>query len=209
MPYLIVLVLSWLAGSFPSAYLAGRIAGGIDIRTEGSGNLGATNVFRVFGWKAGLPVILVDAFKGAASVLWISHLGGHAPWFRIVAAAGAMLGHAFPPWLGFRGGKSVATGAGAIAALAPQAALACLFVFILTAGITGLVSLGSILAAVVLFPSYLITTPLAGKAVEWPVAAFSGAAALLVILLHRKNLSRLLRGEEKRLWKRSPSHHEE
>jgi glycerol-3-phosphate acyltransferase PlsY len=198
--YILVLALSWLAGSFPSAWLAGKLVKGIDIRTVGSGNAGATNVLRVLGWRAALPVLLLDAFKGVAAVLWISGLGGDTSAFRMVAAAGALLGHAFPPWLGFRGGKAVATGAGALCALLPQVLLPCLAVFVLGAGLSGLVSLGSILAALALVPTYLLVTPLLGLRVEWPLAVFAGAATLLVVFLHRKNLARMLRGEEKRLW---------
>jgi glycerol-3-phosphate acyltransferase PlsY len=217
---LVVAVLCYLAGSFPSAWIAGRILLGEDIRRLGSGNAGATNVLRLLGWKAALPVLAVDAFKGAAAVLFLAPLGlalaaalqvpsgaaflgigtASVPLVcRLAAAGAALLGHAFPVFIGFRGGKGAATGAGALGALAPVVVPPCVLVFVLVVLFTRYVSLGTILAALAVVPAYVFLAPLVGGRVEPVLAVFLGAAALAVILLHRGNIRRLLRGEEKRL----------
>jgi glycerol-3-phosphate acyltransferase PlsY len=200
MAYALVFALSYLAGSFPSAWLAGRLAGVKDIRKEGSGNAGATNALRVLGWGYALAVLIVDAFKGAASVLFIAGLagGGRTALAPVLAATGALLGHAFPIFLGFRGGKGVATGAGALVAMAPPILLPCLSIFLVTAFSTGYISLASMAAALAILPAYLILVPAWGGGTDPVLAAFMGGASLLVILLHRRNIGRLLAGTEER-----------
>lgn len=198
MAYVLVFVLSYIAGSFPSAWLAGRLAGVKDIRKEGSGNAGATNALRVLGWGYALPVLIVDAFKGAASVLFIAGLAGGDQTAPVLAASGALLGHGFPLFLGFRGGKGVATGAGALVAMAPPILLPCLSIFLVVVLATGYVSLASMAAALAILPAYLILVPAWGGATDPGLAAFMGAASLLVIFLHRRNIGRLLAGTEGR-----------
>lgn len=198
---ILVLFLSYIAGSFPSAWLAGRLAGIGDIRKAGSGNPGATNTLRVLGWRYALPVLVLDAFKGAAAVLFVSRLAepdlGTAG--RILGASGAILGHSFPVFLGFRGGKGVATGAGALVALAPPILGPCLLLFVALVTTTGYVSLASIAAALAILPSYLLLVPWLGGDSDAATAVFLGLASALVILLHRKNIRRLLAGTESRL----------
>ncbi len=203
--FLILAVLSYLAGSIPTAYLAGRFRG-IDIRKAGSGNSGATNALRVLGLRAAIPVLLFDAGKGALSVLVL------APWImsyatnlasealltgRLVAGAAVMLGHIFPVWLGFKGGKGVATGAAVIVALAPWAALTSLITFIVTATITRLVSLASLTAVIVLPFAYVLCYRDAAFSAQ--TLEFCLISALLVVAMHRKNIGRLLRGSEPRI----------
>ncbi len=198
-----MLFLCYLAGSFPSAWLAGKLAGKGDIRAAGSGNPGATNTLRVLGWGYAIPVLVLDTFKGLASVLFIASLAGPELGIaaRILGASGALLGHAFPVFLGFRGGKGVATGAGALVALAPPILGPCLLLFAGLMVTTGLVSLASIAAALAILPSYLLLVPALGARTDPATAAFMGLASALVILLHRRNIARLLSGTESRFEK--------
>ena len=197
----LVIVLSFLAGSVPGAYLAGR-AVGVDIRRRGSGNVGATNALRVLGpWPAAFA-LAVDVGKGLLAVLLLSRIGdpaGGAPdgLARIAAGAACMAGHVFPPWLRFKGGKGVATGAAVVAALAPLAAAACLAVFIVVALLWRYVSLASVCAALVLPAAYLALYR--GPAFDPAYAWFFAAAAALVVVAHRKNIRRLLDGTEPRI----------
>jgi len=198
-----VLIGSYLLGSIPFGYLAGRIAG-IDIRKRGSGNVGATNVIRTLGKGYGYPVFAADFLKGFGAVkmsmLIVTRL--HPEWnssemFGIVAAIFSVLGHSFPVWLHFKGGKGVATSAGALFGLAPVAALAGAAVWILTFFVTRYVSVASIAAAAALPIIILITTWLghtAGKSLFYS----SVCLAAVVIWRHRSNFSRLLRGTEAR-----------
>src|SRR5215469_12904065 len=157
MTTLVVLVIgSYVLGSIPFGYLAGRL-GGIDIRQAGSGNLGATNVVRVLGKRYGYPVFALDVLKGfgAVKMSMLMAPGKPADWnspemFGILAAMSSVLGHLYPPWLKFKGGKGVATSAGALLALTPIAAVICAVVWIIVFGITRYVSLASVTAAVVL-----------------------------------------------------------
>lgn len=201
MALVLVLFLSYLAGSFPSALLAGKLAGKGDIRALGSGNPGATNALRVLGWRYALPVLVLDAFKGVASVIFIASLAGPdlGVAARILGASGALLGHAFSAFLGFRGGKGVATGAGALAALAPPILGPCLLLFMGLVATTGYVSLASIAAALAILPSYLLLVPALGGRTDPATAVFMGLASALVVLLHRRNILRLLAGTESRL----------
>jgi len=198
-----VVIGSYLLGSIPFGYLAGRIAG-IDIRKRGSGNVGATNVIRTLGKGYGYPVFAADFLKGFGAVkmsmLIVARL--HPEWnssemFGIVAAIFSVLGHSFPVWLHFKGGKGVATSAGALFGLAPVAALAGAAVWILTFFVTRYVSVASIAAAAALPIIILITTWLghtAGKSLFYS----SVCLAAVVIWRHRSNFSRLLRGTEAR-----------
>ncbi len=183
-------------GSIPFAWLLHRVATGRDLRAEGSGNPGATNVERLdgIGWGAG--ALALDAGKGAFSVLaaeWLFGAGAGLP-----AAAGAVAGHVFTPWLRGRGGKGVATAAGAYAVLAPAATAAALVVFALVLAVTRLVSLGSVVGAAAL-PVAVWSLGPGGPAV---VAAV--AIAILVAWRHRGNFARMRAGTEPRLRRRAP-----
>jgi acyl phosphate:glycerol-3-phosphate acyltransferase len=199
----VVVIGSYLLGSIPFGYLAGRIAG-IDIRKCGSGNVGATNVIRTLGKSYGYPVFVADFLKGFGAVkmslLIVTRV--QSEWnspemFGILAAISSVVGHSFPVWLRFKGGKGVATSAGALFALAPVAALVGAAIWILTFWLTRYVSVASIAAAAALPFIILITTWLSehgGKSLFYS----SVCLAVVVIWRHRSNLSRLLRGTEPR-----------
>jgi glycerol-3-phosphate acyltransferase PlsY len=198
-----VVIGSYLLGSIPFGYLAGRIAG-IDIRKCGSGNIGATNVMRTLGKRYGYPVFVADFLKGFSAVKLSILIAMRAlpEWnspemFGILAAIFSVLGHSFPVWLHFKGGKGVATSAGALFGLAPVAALVGAAIWILTFWLTRYVSVASIAAAAALPLIILITTWLsqtAGKS----LFCSSVCLAAVVIWRHRSNLSRLMRGTEPR-----------
>ncbi len=183
----------YLLGSLSFAVLLVRRKTGRDIRTEGSGNAGATNVLRAHGKGLALSVAALDIAKGAAAVLLVRMVTAEP---RYAAAAGfaAILGHVFPLYYGFRGGKGVATAVGAFLVLAPVATLICVGLFVAVVAITRYVSLGSIIA-MVLIP------PIAGGIFHapGPVVAAAAGTAILVILKHRENLKRLVSGTEPKL----------
>jgi glycerol-3-phosphate acyltransferase PlsY len=192
----LLVVGAYLAGSFPSAWLAGR-ALGVDLRQEGSGNLGATNVFRVLGARAAAPVVVIDVAKGyvpaAFFPLWDAT--GDAR-LALVYGLAAIAGHVWPVWTRFRGGKGVATGAGVLAALAPLAALVGLLVWAGVVSLTRIVSVGSLVAA--------LSTPVVAAVADEPASTvlFCGGVAVFVVWTHRSNLGRLARGEEHRFGRR-------
>jgi glycerol-3-phosphate acyltransferase PlsY len=196
-------LLSYLLGSIPAGYLAGRIAG-IDIRKAGSGNIGATNVTRILGRHYGYPVFVVDFAKGALAVCLSVLLGRHiegkptsAEMFGIVGAVCCVLGHMFPVWLGFKGGKGVATSAGALFGLIPLAAAIGVAVWVITFEVTRYVSIASIASAMVL-PWTVLGLRYAKHGDGMALFYFTIFLAAVVILRHRSNLSRLLRGTEPR-----------
>ena len=198
-------VLAYLVGSIPFGYLIG-LARGVDIRTVGSGNIGATNVFRTLGRGPGVLTFALDVAKGVAAVavvpqgVWSCAGAGPPPLGALVACSAAvMLGHAFPLFLGFRGGKGVATGLGLAIGLAPHSALLGLAVWIAVFGATRYVSVGSVCAAAVVAvaPWWLDRPPEGGAGWNAVCAAISILAAL-VVLKHRSNLARLARGTENR-----------
>ncbi len=200
----IAVVLAYLAGSVPSAVWAGKIFHGIDVREHGSGNAGATNTVRVLGWKTGIPVLLFDLFKGWLAAMLPRFLDA-APEgsetlmvLQIVCGLAAILGHVFPVFAGFRGGKGVATTFGVLLALHPLLTLTCAGIFLLVLLISGYVSLSS-MTAVAMFPILLLT--LFRTPSVWLIA-FSVFVAVAVIITHTKNIKRLLKGEEKRFIRR-------
>jgi glycerol-3-phosphate acyltransferase PlsY len=187
---------AYLAGSVPFAFLFARSKGHRDLRLAGSGNVGATNAFRVAGSGAGLLTVLFDVAKGAVVVVAARRLGADQ---SICASAGvaAVAGHIYPVWLGFRGGKGVATTCGAFAVLAPPAMLLAAVVFAVVAGLSRTVSLGSMVAAVCLGPfAFVVSMP-----VSIVRAAF--VAGCLVLFNHRSNLMRLAGGTERHLGNRA------
>lgn len=186
----VAVVAAYLLGSIPFAYLAGRMKG-VDIRTVGSKNVGATNVFRTLGRGIGLAVMALDIAKGLVAVLLAK--GITDPYWDIAAAAAAILGHVFPVWLRFTGGKGVATAGGTILALTPIPALIVLVIWFVVVALTRYVSLGSILAAVA-FPPLLLAFR-----EPWPLVAFGTVAAAVVVWRHRANIQRLRAGNELRL----------
>jgi glycerol-3-phosphate acyltransferase PlsY len=192
----LVLTGAYLLGSIPFSFLVARHWGVADVRQVGSGNVGATNVMRSVGWLPGLLALVLDASKGAIAAVIAERLGG-AVFLAPLAAVAAVVGHLFPVWLGFRGGKGVATGAGAFVPIEPLAVLGALVVFGLVAGASRYVSLGSVCGALALAALLF--------ALEGPgVTAAAGlVVALLVIAKHHENLARLLRGDERRMGSRA------
>jgi acyl phosphate:glycerol-3-phosphate acyltransferase len=204
--WLIVLAfcaLGYLFGSFPAGYLAGRLAG-VDVRTVGSGNIGATNVLRVLGKRWGYLVFFLDAFKGFAAVrltfFFLKHLPTaqpYAEYLGILTAVMCIVGHTFPIWLRFKGGKGVATSAGALFGLMPFAVPVIVLIWIIVFETTRYVSVASIAAAVslpIVVGFFLRWKFLEGSALFY----FSLLIALLVLWRHRSNFSRLLNGTEQR-----------
>jgi glycerol-3-phosphate acyltransferase PlsY len=197
----VAVVLSYVVGSIPAAYLAGK-SRGIDLRRYGSGNLGATNVVRTLGWKVGLFVFAFDVAKGALPVLALPQWTAGSLSREIVAilcGVAAILGHFRPVFLKFgKGGKGVATATGVFFALAPLPTLAGLAVFGLVVLASGYVSLGSLIAAVVL-PALLLVT----EGARSPVFQVSVVLAVFVFWTHRANIGRLRRGEEYRFGRKA------
>jgi acyl phosphate:glycerol-3-phosphate acyltransferase len=200
--FVAVVVGSYLLGSIPFGYLISRI-GGIDIRQAGSCNIGATNVVRVLGKKYGYPVFVLDFLKGFGAVKLALLMAMRAPadWnspevFGIIAAVGSVVGHSYPPWLRFKGGKGVATSAGALFALTIAGGLIALATWVAVFSLTRYVSVASVTAALVL--------PFAMLLLSWrsqsakTIFYFSVCAAGFVIWRHRSNLSRLMQGTEPR-----------
>ncbi len=192
------LVLSFLAGSIPWGWLVARRRG-VDLRQVGSGNVGATNVVRALGVRWGLGVLVLDMLKGFLPVLAVRLLAPDPPVWGGWAAASAVAGHVFSPWLRFRGGKGVATAVGAFSALAPWATLMALGVFLIVFGLTLTVSVASLSAALAFGLVYKTLFD-----VPWPVFAPAGLVVLLVWVRHKDNLRRILRGQEPRLRWGSP-----
>ena len=197
---LFTLMLGYLLGSLPSGFLAGKWCKGIDLRTIGSGSTGATNVLRNVGKGPALVVFLVDVAKGAAAVLIASALTQNNPlndWIQVLAGLTALAGHIWPVWLGFKGGKAVATGLGLFLGLAWPVGLACFGMFMAVFSLSRIVSLASVVAA--------LSLPLL-------MAAGSGGNANLVVALmamglvlwrHRSNIQRLLNGTEPKVGEKS------
>ena len=194
---------SYLLGSIPFGYLAGRLAG-IDIRQAGSGNVGATNVVRVLGKRYGYPVFALDVLKGfgAVKISMLIAPGRPPEWnapeiFGILAAMSSVLGHLYPLWLKFKGGKGVATSAGALFALTPIATLIGVAIWIIMFWLTRYVSLASVTAAVAL-PTVILVVSWNDHNQLKPLVCSSACVAAVVVWRHRSNLSRLMRGTEPR-----------
>jgi len=206
------IVLAYLIGSFPSAVTLGRLIWHTDVRKHGSGNAGATNAWRVLGWKAGLTILIVDAGKGALATGIVPNLPLGVPPFdlrtlAILCGVAAVVGHVFPIYTRFRGGKGVATAAGMLAVVAPIPVGCAAGVFAIAVVASGIVSLGSILAAWTLPIASLLFA--AYSPVSYPPLLFglTFALAAFITYTHRKNISRLIGGEERsfpqlQLWRR-------
>lgn len=200
--YIIIAIGAYLLGSLPTGFLVAR-ARGVDIRTVGSKNMGATNVFRVLGKGPGIFVLLVDALKGFAAVWLARYLVRHVvvvddcDWYNqtgagIIGGLGAILGHNYTCWLGFKGGKGIATSGGVLVALVPWAFLVGLITWIICFATTRYVSAASIAAAAVLpFATWLTTH-------DWLLTIVTAAMAALAIYKHKSNIQRLMNGTENR-----------
>ena len=203
---LVKAALSYLLGSIVGSLLIGRLAGGVDIRTLGSGNAGATNALRTLGKKVGFFVFVIDVAKGwiATGLLAAATIPGVAAappewraWGVPVCGLGVMLGHVYPLWHGFRGGKGMATLVGAVLGVSPWLLVPMIVIWLVTVMISGFVGLASILASGALAVALVVTNAAA------PLKAFGIAAALLVLFTHRSNIVRMRAGTEsraRRLW---------
>lgn len=199
MRLVLVVIIAYLIGSIPFGYLIVRATGGGDVRETGSGGTGATNVSRRAGKAAGIFTLLLDAAKGALAVVVAKSIfnGDSTDWLIAAAAIAVILGHIFPVWLRFHGGKGVATGAGAFLVLAPMAILAAAVIFGAVVALTKFVSLGSILAALTIpLFVWLFAQP---EIYVTPLLTSAVLGALLIVFAHRENIDRLLRGTESRI----------
>ncbi len=206
---LLLILCAYLIGSIPTSIIAGNITRGIDIREYGSRNPGATNTFRVLGKKIGVTVGLIDIFKGFFAVYVLTVIvpgngGGGAEMRMILAGIAVICGHVWTVFAGFKGGKGVGTAFGVFLALAPLASAIAAAVWCAVTFGTGYVSLGSIAGAVVL-PSVVIVLGLVRGNLSIPLTMISMTVAAIVIIRHRSNIGRLLRGEENRFGKRGES----
>lgn len=202
MSFAIALFVSYLIGSIPSALIAGKLILGIDIRTIGSGNAGATNLYRAAGLRPYLAVLIADILKGYAAAAWVAHAvsspgidGVHA---MIACGAAAVFGHIFTIFAGFKGGKGVATAAGMMLALAPVPLVAAILVYLVILYFTSYVSLGSIGAAVSVPVSLAISRFALGAPIRVEIQVIAAIMALLILVTHRENIVRLLKGEERK-----------
>ncbi len=197
-PYLSFL-LSYLLGSIPSAVMVGKLTKGIDVRDYGSGNAGATNTFRVLGWKIAIPVLLIDVGKGLLAVELYNIF--NLTWLpiptKIILGLLAVVGHIFPLFAKFRGGKGIATLLGVVIALSPITVLYTLIVFVLTFAITNYISLSSILSGLALPIIYYFTHK---SDLNYPLLIFFIFIFFLVIYTHRSNIKRLLTGTESKIF---------
>src|SRR5215207_7333084 len=195
------LLASYLLGAVPTSYLAARLFRGIDLREHGSRNLGATNLYRVLGWRYAVPVGLFDAAKGLVPVLVFAPRASSSELFALVCGLTAVVGHVFSVFVGFKGGKGVATAAGVMLGLTPAPLGIALAVWVTLVFLTGYVSVGSIAAAAI-FPLavYLIDPP-DRPAMLW----LDIAVAAAIVWLHRANIGRLLKGTENRFGRRAAS----
>jgi len=204
---ILILSVSYLLGSIPTSILVARLVAGIDIREHGSGNAGATNVLRVLGWKAALPVAIVDVLKGTIAAAWISKLHAFGTPLPVsdplvvqcLAGVAAVVGHIWPIFAGFRGGKGVATTLGMLLDVYPVAVPLFLAIFLIVLLTTGYVSLSSITAATSLPLLLYLLHRAAWLEVPEPIIRFTVLLAGIIVFAHRSNIHRLLQGRENRM----------
>lgn len=189
---------SYLMGAFPTSYVTGKLFRGIDLREHGSRNLGATNVYRVLGWKFAIPVALVDIAKGTVPTVVLGPLGSPEQWFQLLCGLMAVVGHVLSVFVNFKGGKGVATAAGVVLGLAPKALGAALGVWIALVWLTGYVSVGSLAAAVVFAAAHWFWYP-GHRDTMW----LDAILVALIWYMHRANIRRLLAGTENRFGRRA------
>ncbi len=191
---------SYLLGAIPTSLLAARFGAGMDLREHGSKNLGATNVYRVLGWKYAIPVGLFDVAKGTVPVAVFGPLAGGGTWVPVALGVAAVVGHVYSVFVKFRGGKGVATAAGAVLALAPIALGLSAIVWVLVLAVTGYVSAASMLGAVAFPIAVRFTNP--EDSYTFGVGI---ALAVFILATHRSNVHRLITGQENRFGRRRRS----
>jgi glycerol-3-phosphate acyltransferase PlsY len=195
------LIASYLLGAVPTSYLAGRLFRGIDLREHGSRNLGATNLYRVLGWRYAVPVGLLDAAKGLVPVLVFAPRVSSSELFALICGLVAVVGHVFSVFVGFKGGKGVATAAGVMLGLTPAALGVAVLVWVALVYLTGYVSIGSIAAAAIFPLAVYVLEPPDRPAMLW----LDIAVAAAIVWLHRANIQRLLKGTENRFGRHAAS----
>jgi len=205
LPNIIGLILAYLVGSIPSAVWVGRQFYGIDVREFGSGNAGATNTFRVLGKKPGIAVLIMDVLKGFLAVKLAYIIGDYSSDspefidFELALAVCGLMGHIFPVYVGFRGGKGIATMLGILIGVHPQAALICAIVFIITLLLSGYISLSSMMAGIT-FPIVIMVFYSTNSSIN----IFSLAVAVIILITHQRNIERILSKEESKVkWSKS------
>ena len=208
-----IIILSYLIGSIPTSIIVSKLTKGIDIRNYGSGNAGGTNVMRVLGWKHGLLVIILDAFKGILAVILVARLHyGNIPFenatpfddftlIQIIAGVSAVVGHIWTVFAGFRGGKGIATALGMLLIIVTVDMLIAIGVFVIVVSISRYVSLGSIIGAIAVPLTLVIRENLFNVDITGynTLLPFLIAVSLLIVYTHRKNVTRILSGEEHKL----------
>ncbi|HEX7031302.1 MAG TPA: glycerol-3-phosphate 1-O-acyltransferase PlsY [Gammaproteobacteria bacterium] len=200
---LIKAVIAYLLGSIIGSLVVGRLAGGVDIRSEGSGNAGGTNALRTRGWKFALPVMLIDVGKGVLAVLvvarlplpWVPEAAFEPEWVAVACGAAAVIGHVWPVWYRFRGGKGMATYLGVLGVLAWPVLVMALLVWVIVLILTGYVGLATMLAAAAVAVYSLLITGFG------PLFVFGLVMALFIVFTHRTNVARLRDGTEYRFEK--------
>jgi glycerol-3-phosphate acyltransferase PlsY len=195
------LIASYLLGAVPTSYLAGRLFRGIDLREHGSRNLGATNLYRVLGWRYAVPVGLLDAAKGLVPVLVFAPRVSSSEVFALICGLAAVVGHVFSVFVGFKGGKGVATAAGVMLGLTPAALGVAVLVWAALVYLTGYVSVGSIAAAAIFPLAVYVLEPPDQPAMLW----LDIAVAAAIVWLHRANIQRLFKGTENRFGRHAAS----
>jgi glycerol-3-phosphate acyltransferase PlsY len=195
------LLASYFVGAIPTSYLLSRIFAGIDLRQHGSGNLGATNLYRVLGWRYAIPAGAIDIAKGIIPVALFAPRVSDSQLFALACGVAAILGHVFSVFVGFKGGKGVATAAGEMLGLAPLALAVSAVIWVVLVRVTGYVSVGSIVAAALLPLAVYVLEDSRTPALLW----IAGGIAAGVIVLHRHNIQRLLKGTENRFGRRAAS----
>ncbi|MBP3191714.1 glycerol-3-phosphate 1-O-acyltransferase PlsY [Natronogracilivirga saccharolytica] len=214
--FLLIIVLSYLLGSIPTSIWVGKLFKGVDIREHGSGNAGATNTFRILGWKAGVAVSLIDVAKGFTAAYYISQIGyltgGVLPeivilgvtwetdvFMRLIAGAAAVGGHMYPLYAKFQGGKGVITAAGMLYGIEPISITLAILVFVIVLFSTRYVSLGSILACFS-YPLFLLMLRFwFGFDIDGSLIVISATVAASIIIKHHSNIKRLIQGNENRI----------
>jgi len=197
-PWLItpLLLLSYAVGTIPSGVIVGRLTRSVDVREYGSGRTGATNTWRILGWRASAVVLLADLAKGITAV-WLARWLNEPRWLEVAAGLAAMAGHNWPFYLGWRGGRGVSTAAGALTAMSPLMGLGSLLIFAVMTYFTRIASLASTLGSTLILILMATRAWLGQEQVEYVV--FCGLAVLLIWIQHRDNVVRLLQGTERRL----------
>ncbi|NLI15337.1 MAG: glycerol-3-phosphate 1-O-acyltransferase PlsY [candidate division Zixibacteria bacterium] len=197
----VIILLSYLVGSFPTGFVFAKLIKGVDIRTIGSKSTGATNTSRLLGTKIAIVVLLIDVFKGLAATLIISRInlgdiGNQNEWIQLIAGICAIVGHIFPIWIGFKGGKGVGTGAGMLLGLMPLELIMGFILFVVVVALTRYISLGSILIAVFVFAALLVESLYLKYQVPISHFVVSIIFLLAILITHRENIKRLVNGTE-------------